>query len=75
MTTTGDVAKGILIFCCGYFVLMMIWQAAAGQKALALFMLIGFMIPLSIIIYSYVKDKKVYKKSLTDAQETDNSIH
>ncbi|MGD0646317.1 MAG: hypothetical protein ABSA75_15605 [Candidatus Bathyarchaeia archaeon] len=58
MSTTGDVAKGILIFCCAYFFLIMIGQALSGQTALAEFMLVGFMIPLSIVIYGYVKDKR-----------------
>ncbi len=63
MTTTGDVAKGILIFCCGYFVLIMIVQATTGQTVLAMFMLVGFMIPLSIVIYGYVKDKRATQNS------------
>jgi hypothetical protein len=62
MTTTGDVAKGILIFCCGYFIFLMIAQAITGQTALTVFMLVGFVIPLSIVAYGYVKDKKRQKE-------------
>lgn len=66
MTTTGDVAKGILIFCCGYYLFLTITQAIAGQTALAVLLLIGFMFPLSILIYGYVKDKRSAKNSKTD---------
>jgi hypothetical protein len=66
MTTTGDVAKGILIFCCGYYIFLTITQAIAGQTALAVLLLIGFMFPLSILIYGYVKDKRSAKSSKTD---------
>jgi len=62
MTTSGDVAKGILIFCCVYYVLVLIAQAAQGQTALAVFMLAGLLIPLSITIHSYKKDKTDKKK-------------
>ena len=64
MTTTGDVAKGILIFCCGYFVLIAIGQAMSGQTAIALFMLVGLMIPLSIVINDYLKDKRDKKSGI-----------
>jgi hypothetical protein len=58
MTTTGDVAKGILIFFCGYFLLIAIGQAMSGRTlALGVFMLGGFTIPLSYIIYDYIKDR------------------
>jgi hypothetical protein len=58
MTTTGDVAKGILIFCCGYYLFLTITQAMMGQTALAVLLLIGFMLPLSILVYGYVKGKR-----------------
>jgi hypothetical protein len=63
MTTIGDVAKGILIFCCGYYLFLMITQAITGQTALAVLLLIGFMFPLSILVYGYVKDKRNKKNS------------
>jgi hypothetical protein len=71
MTTTGDVAKGILIFCCGYYIFLTITQALTGQTALAVLLLIGFLFPLSILIYSHVKGKQSNKKSPDNsAQET-----
>jgi len=42
MTKLGEVAKGILIFCCGYYLLFVAGQAASGQTALAAFMFAGF---------------------------------
>ncbi len=57
MTTIGDVARAILIFCCGYFLFVVIVQAIAGQTALAVFMLVGFAVPLSIVVYGYLKDR------------------
>ena len=68
MTTTGDVAKGILIFCCGYYIFLTIVQAITGQTALAVLMIVGFIFPLSILVYSYVKDKQNKQNS------PDNSI-
>jgi membrane protein implicated in regulation of membrane protease activity len=56
--TTGEVAKGILIFCCGYFLFMALVQAASGQTALAVFMFVGFSLPLTYVIYGYAKDRK-----------------
>ncbi len=58
MTKLGDVAKGVLIFCCGYYLLMAAGQAASGQTAIATFMFAGFLIPLSMVIHGHVKDKK-----------------
>ncbi len=58
MTTTGDIAKGLLIFCCGYFLFMAIVQVAAGQTAMAAFMLFGFAVPLTTLIHSRFRRKK-----------------
>jgi hypothetical protein len=58
MTAMGDVAKGILIFCCGYFLLVATVQALSGQTMLAELMFAGFSIPLSMVIYGYIRDKK-----------------
>jgi hypothetical protein len=68
MTTIGDVAKGILIFCCGYYLFLTITQALMGQTALAVLLLIGFMFPLLILVYGYVKDKRNKENS------PDNSV-
>ena len=58
MTATGEVAKEILIFCCGYFLLIAIGQAIAGQTAMAALMVVGFMVPFTFVIHSYAKDKR-----------------
>jgi hypothetical protein len=58
MTTTGGVAKGILIFSCAYFLFVMLLQAATGQTAMAVFMIVGFLIPLSFILYGSATDRK-----------------
>jgi hypothetical protein len=42
MTAMGDVAKGILIFCCGYFLLLATVQALSAQTILAALMFVGF---------------------------------
>jgi multisubunit Na+/H+ antiporter MnhB subunit len=65
MTTAVEVAKGILLFCCGYFLSIAIAQAMSGQLALAAFMLVGFSIPLTYFIYGYVKEKQEKAKSTT----------
>ncbi len=57
MTKAGDVAKGILIFFCGCYLLAAIGQALGGQTAMAAFMLVIFSLLLSYVIYGYVKDK------------------
>jgi hypothetical protein len=64
MTTLDDVAKGILIFCCGYFLLIAIGQAMSGQTAIAIFMALGFIIPFSIVINGYIKEKRNKKNTL-----------
>jgi hypothetical protein len=63
MTTTGDVVKGILIFCCGYFIFLIVAQAITGQTALTVFMLVGFVIPLSIVAYGTSKIQRGKKNS------------
>jgi hypothetical protein len=63
MTTTGGVTKGILIFSCAYFLFVLFVQAATGQTAMAVFMLVGFLVPLSFVICGYMQDKKDRKQS------------
>lgn len=72
---TGGVAKGILIFCCLYFVVVMVGLAASGQTALAAFMLVGLFVPVSFVIYGYMQDRKDKKNSLKHPmRETDSGI-
>ncbi len=56
MAKLGDVSKGILIFFCGYYLFIAVEQAMIGQNAIATFMLAGFLIPLSIVIHSHIKN-------------------
>jgi hypothetical protein len=58
MTTTGDFAKGFVIVWCVAFLFLMIEFLIMGQTALAGFMVLGFMIPLSIVIYGYAENKR-----------------
>jgi membrane protein implicated in regulation of membrane protease activity len=57
VSRTGDVAKGFLIFFCGYFLVAAVGQAVLGQTAVAVFMFIGFSIPLLIVVGDYLKDR------------------
>jgi membrane protein DedA with SNARE-associated domain len=57
MTTVGGVVKGVLIFFCGYYLFVAMVQALSGQTALSAFMFVGFLIPLTYVIYGYAKDK------------------
>ena len=70
---TGDVAKDILIFFCGYFLLVAIGQAVSGQTAIAVFMFIGFLLPLSAIIGNDIKDIKKSKNTTAIDHSCSNS--
>jgi hypothetical protein len=67
MTTVGEIAKGILIFFCGYYLVIALGQAVSGQTAIAALMFVGFLIPLSIVVHGYVKDKRAHKSSKLSA--------
>ena len=58
MTVIGDVAKGALLWFIFFYVLAMIGSAISGNIVLALFMLVGLLIPAAWLIYGYDKDKK-----------------
>jgi uncharacterized protein (DUF302 family) len=58
MTAIGDVAKGVLLTFIFFYILSMIGNAVFGNTALALFMLVGLVIPLSWLVYEYAKDKR-----------------
>lgn len=62
MTIIGDVAKGVLLWFIFFYVLAMIGNAVSGNTSLALFMLVGLVIPATWLAYEYVKDKR--KKQL-----------
>jgi hypothetical protein len=54
----GDFAKGILILTVACWIFLIIEFTAIGQTILALLLLIGLLIPSSMIIYEYKKFKK-----------------
>ena len=58
MTTSGDIAKGILIFFIAGYLYTAILQASNGQTGIAAIMLVGFLVPLSIVLHGHFKDKK-----------------
>ena len=58
MTVIGDVAKGALLWFIFFYVLAMIGSAVSGNIVLALFMLVGLLIPAAWLIYGYNKDKR-----------------
>ena len=58
MTVIGDVAKGALLWFIFFYVLAMIGSAISGNIVLALFMLVGLLIPAAWLIYGYNKDKR-----------------
>jgi len=58
MGLIGDFAKGILILTVAYWIFLIIEFTAIGQTILALLLLIGLLIPSSMIIYEYKKFEK-----------------
>ncbi len=58
MTIIGDVAKTVLLWFIFFYVLAMIGNTVSGNTALAMFMLIGLIIPATWLAYSYIKDKR-----------------
>jgi hypothetical protein len=58
MGLIGDFAKGILILTVACWIFLIIEFTAIGQTILALLLLIGLLIPSSMIIYEYKKFKK-----------------
>jgi len=58
MGLLGDFAKGFVIMTVAFWVIAIIGQIAIGQIALAMLLLIGLIIPLSMITYEYLKNRK-----------------
>lgn len=58
MGLLGDFAKGFLIVMVIVWILAIISLALIRQFALAILLLIGFIIPLSFITYEYWKSRK-----------------
>ena len=63
MTITGDFANGFLIVCCVSYLVLITEFLIMGQPALTGLMICGFMITISIIIYSYIKNNRDKKTS------------
>jgi hypothetical protein len=59
----------VLIFCCGYYLFLTITQAITGQTVLAVLLFIGFMFPLSILVYCYVKYKRNKENSPNNSEQ------
>ena len=54
----GDFAKGFVIMTSAFWILAIIECVCIKQIVLATLFLIGLIIPLSIIIYEYLKNRK-----------------
>jgi len=58
MGLIGDFAKAILILTVAFWIFLIIEFVAMGQLAMALFLFIGFLIPLGMILYERWKSKR-----------------
>jgi hypothetical protein len=58
MGLLGDFAEGFVIMTVAFWVIAIIEQIAIGQIALAMLLLIGLIIPLFMITYEYLKNRK-----------------
>jgi len=61
MTLLGDFAKGFLILTVLFWVYLIIQFIVTGQIGLALLLIIGFIPPLSMIAFEYLKNRKKEK--------------
>ncbi|MGB9960191.1 MAG: hypothetical protein ACPLKQ_06700 [Candidatus Bathyarchaeales archaeon] len=59
MGLIGDFAKAILILTVAFWFFLIVEFSMMGQLVLALFLLIAFIIPLSMILY----ERRKYRKS------------
>ncbi len=60
MGLIGDFAKAILILTVAFWLFLIVEFSVMGQPVLALFLLLAFIIPLSMILY----ERRKYRKSL-----------
>lgn len=58
MGLIGDFAKAILILTAAFWLFLIVEFTLMGQMALALFLLLAFLIPLSMILYECRKIRK-----------------
>jgi hypothetical protein len=65
MAIIGDFARGFIIVWCAAFTFLIIEFLIMDQPALAGFMILGFLVPFSIVIYGYIKNTRD-KKTLSN---------
>jgi hypothetical protein len=58
MTITGGFVKGFVVVWCLAFLFLIAEFLIMDQTALAGFMVLGFIIPLSIVVYNYAKNNR-----------------
>ena len=63
MTVIGDVTKAFAMVLCVSFLFLTIEFLIMGENALALFMIVDFIIPFSILINDYIKSDRNKKTS------------
>ena len=59
MGLVGDFAKAILILTVAFWLFLIVEFSVMGQSVLALFLLLAFIIPVSMILY----ERRKYRKS------------
>ena len=63
MTVIGDFTKAFAMVLCVSFLFLIVEFLMMGENALALFMIIDFIIPFSILINDYLKSDRDKKTS------------
>ena len=58
MTLLGDFAKGFLILTVVIWIFAIVGAFITGYTGLALLLTVGFIVPLSMIAYEYLKKRK-----------------
>jgi len=61
MTLLGDFAKGFVIMTVVFWIFLIIEFVVMGQIGLALLLIIGFIPPISMIAFEYLKNRKKEK--------------
>ena len=63
MGVLGDVSKGFLIFAVGVWVFLILQFIVTNQIAFALLLLVGLIIPLSLVAFEYRKNFREFQRS------------
>ncbi len=58
MGLLGDFSQAILLITVAFWMLSIISLAVTGQTFLAVMLIIGLIIPLSMIAYTYIKNRR-----------------